>query len=125
MNARLSAAALALLLAACAPLHRAVPDNAQVALPAAWSEAAPDSHAIESAWWRQLGDAQLDALVSEALANNNDLLTALARVQEASANLAAADAARSPSLNFSTTAQAGRSLGALGRTHTRSVQPGL
>lgn len=125
MNARLSAGALALLLAACAPLPRAVPDNAQLALPAAWSEAAPGGHAIEGAWWRQLGDAQLDVLVSEALANNNDLLTALARVQEASANQAAADAARNPSLNFSTTAQAGRSLGALGPTHTRSVQPGL
>lgn len=125
MNARLSAGALSLLLAACAPLPRAVPDNAQVALPAAWSEAAPGSHAIDGTWWRQLGDAQLDALVAEALANNNDLLTALARVQEASANQAAADAARSPSLNFSTTAQAGRSLGALGPTHTRSVQPGV
>lgn len=122
---RLCAAALALLTAACAPLPRAVPDNAQVTLPAAWSESAPTGYAIEGAWWRQLGDARLDALVDEALANNTDLLTALARVDEARANSAAADAARSPSLNLTTAAQTGRSLGAFGPTHTRSVQPGL
>ena len=53
------------------------------------------------------------------------MLTAAARVQEAQANLAATDAARSPQLNATLGAQAGRSLGSFDPTHTRSVQPGL
>jgi len=127
MKIRFCAASLALLLAACAPLPRAVPDNAQVTLPAAWSEAAGAAAPAPIApdWWRQLGDAQLDALVAEALAHNSDLLTALARVDEARANWAATDAARSPTLNAAAAAQSGRSLGAFGPAHTRSVQPGL
>ena len=125
MNARYCAASLALLLAACAPLPQAAPDNARVTLPDAWSEPAGASAAIAPDWWRQLGDAQFDALVAEALANNNEVLTALARVDEARANWAAADTARSPSLNVTAAAQSGRSLGAFGPTHTRSVQPGL
>ena len=127
MNARLCAAlAAAIGLGACAPAPRAAPDGAQIHLPAAWSEdAAAAGPAIEREWWRQLGDAQLDALVAEALAGNNDLLAALARVDEARAALALADAALAPSLNATAAAQTGRSLGAFGPTHTRSVQPGL
>ena len=124
----LAAAAAALALTACAPALRAVPDSAQISLPASWSDGAGAStpaSAIGARWWQQLGDAQLDAIVDQALAHNNDLLTALARVQEAQANAAAVDAARSPSLSASVGAQAGRSLGAFGPTQTRSVQPGL
>jgi multidrug efflux system outer membrane protein len=117
-------------LAACAPLPRAVPDSAQISLPSHWSNTAHNSHAndrqnIDAQWWRALDDAQLNRLVEQALAHNNDLLMALARVQEAQANAAATDAASSPQLNASAGAQAGRSLGAFGPTHTRSVQPGL
>lgn len=125
----LSAVAV-LSLAACAPLPRAVPDSAQISLPTQWSETAHNSHAtdpqnMDAQWWRALGDAQLNQLVDHAQAHNNDLLTALARVQEAQANAAATDAASSPQLNASAGAQAGRSLGAFGPSHTRSVQPGL
>ncbi|MBB2776592.1 UNVERIFIED_ORG: NodT family efflux transporter outer membrane factor (OMF) lipoprotein [Comamonas terrigena] len=116
----------AALLTACAPLPPAVPDNAQVQLPAQWStQPEASTAAITAQWWQQLGDAQLDALVQQALANNTEVLTAAARVQEAQANLAATDAARSPQLNATLGAQAGRSLGSFGPTHTRSVQPGL
>ena len=119
------------LLAACAPLPRAVPDNAQAPLPAQWSvptARAADAQAstpIAADWWTQLGDTQLDALVAQALANNTDVLTALARVREAQASLAAADAARGPSVNATLGAQVGRSLGPFGPSQTRSVQPGL
>lgn len=124
----LLAAIAAATLSACAPVLRAVPDNAQISLPATWRDAADagmPTAGIEAQWWQQLGDTQLDALVAQALAHNNDLLSALARVQEAQANAAAADAARSPTLGASLGAQAGRSLGAFGPTQTRSVQPGL
>ncbi|MBS0467276.1 MAG: efflux transporter outer membrane subunit [Proteobacteria bacterium] len=132
MSARHRTAALAAALAAalglgaCAPLPRAVPDNAAVALPDTWSETATGATAeLPSDWWRQLGDARLDALVQEALAHNNDLLTALARVDEARANWAGTDAARRPTLSATAGAQAGRSLSALGPSQTQSVQPGL
>ena len=119
---------LALLLAGCAALQPHAPDMlAAVPLPAQWSvapaAAAPTS--IAKDWWTQLGDAQLDRLVAQALAQNNDLQTAMARVREAQAQLASAGAAQSPQLNATLGAQSGRSLGAFGPTHTRSLQPGL
>ncbi|WP_370682402.1 efflux transporter outer membrane subunit [Comamonas sp. GB3 AK4-5] len=130
----LAATALAAaLLSACAPLPRALPENAAVALPAQWSSAAgttpgtnaDTSAALTSDWWTQLGDAQLNRLVQQALAQNTEILTAAARVQEAQANLAATDAARSPQLNATLGASAGRSLTVLGPSQSRSAQPGL
>ena len=52
--------------------------------PAQYS-AAPTGGAIADAWWKGFGDAQLDALVDEALRANQDLLAAVARVEEARA----------------------------------------
>lgn len=42
--------------------------------------------AVDAEWWKALGDADLDALVVEALAHNLDLRIAEARLQEARAN---------------------------------------
>ncbi len=119
---------LVALLAGCAAPQPNAPDMlAAVALPAQWSVAAPAGApaTIAADWWSQLGDPQLERLVAQALAQNNDLQTAMARVREAQAQLASADAAQSPQLNATLGAQSGRSLGALGPTHTRSLQPGL
>jgi NodT family efflux transporter outer membrane factor (OMF) lipoprotein len=116
------------LLAGCAALPAGKPElSAAVSLPAQWRVSTPAAapSEIASNWWTQLGDAQLDRLVAQALAQNNDLQTAMARVREAQAQLASADAAQSPQLSASMGAQSGRSLGALGPTHTRSLQPGL
>lgn len=119
----------ALALSACAPMPAAVPDNAQAVLPAQWSTPlttnSEHTPAIATVWWTQLGDAQLNALVAQALASNTDILSTMARVQEAQANLALTDSAHSPQINPTLVTQAGRSLGALGPTHTRSLQPGL
>jgi multidrug efflux system outer membrane protein len=131
--------AVALLLTACAPLPHATPPEAAVALPAQWSEGAahpdtpPDTRegvrdgasTLSQGWWRQWGDARLDALVEQALQRNADVLVAMARVEEARAQWSATDAARSPSVNLTTGGQVGRSLGAFGPTQTRSLQPGL
>lgn len=118
----------ATLLAGCAavPAHDPHP-AADVALPAQWSgptaDAAPG--AIAANWWTQLGDPEIDRVVAQALARNNDLQAALARVREAQAQLEISSAAGTPQLNATLGAQSGRSLGALGPTHTRSLQPGL
>jgi multidrug efflux system outer membrane protein len=41
-----------------------------------------DPTAVDRAWWTQLGDAELDALVSEALRQNTDIVAAAARVEQ-------------------------------------------
>lgn len=96
------------LLAGCASLHGLKPQQhalddaslqsqrslAGVPLdPAAWP--AQD-------WWKAWHDAQLDALVEEALAGNPDLAIADARANAALAAVGIADSAREPSLGGTT-----------------------
>ncbi|GLQ90729.1 efflux transporter outer membrane subunit [Dyella flagellata] len=50
-------------------------------------------------WWTGLGDAQLSALIAEALRDNPGLAEADARARQAQAAAGAADASRKPSLN--------------------------
>jgi NodT family efflux transporter outer membrane factor (OMF) lipoprotein len=50
-------------------------------------------------WWKRAGDAQLDQLVAEALADNPDMALVDARVRAALAAAGAADARRKPTLN--------------------------
>lgn len=59
-------------------------------------------------WWKQLGDAQLDTLVEEALADNPDMTLVDARVRAALAAAGAADAARKPTLNGGASAAGAR-----------------
>jgi outer membrane protein TolC len=49
-------------------------------------------------WWAVFNDARLSSLIEEALAHNEDLESAVARVREAQANLDLARAAQRPSL---------------------------
>ena len=81
--------ALAVLLAACAAPPAPTP-NTTLELPAA---TAPQQQPVRADWWTLYGDAQLDALVAEALANNTDLARAAARIDESRAlvRLARAD----------------------------------
>jgi multidrug efflux system outer membrane protein len=45
-------------------------------------EGAVDASVIEAAWWRQFNDPALDALISEGLHNNQDLIATAARVEQ-------------------------------------------
>lgn len=108
--------ASAILVTGCATVG---PDYASPALmlPAHWSspagdqtEAAPQERAKHLArWWRQLGDAQLDRLIDEALSANTDLRLAQARLRQARASRAQASAAQLPSLTTSGTATRSKS----------------
>ena len=60
------------------------------ATPAAWPE---------SDWWKQLGDAQLNGLVQEALRDSPDMQMASARAHQAIAAASASNADRMPTLN--------------------------
>jgi multidrug efflux system outer membrane protein len=74
----------ALLLAACASALE--PARPTVAVPDRFAQAASTPAAEPVAeFWRAFGDAELDALIGEALAANRDLRVAAARVAEARA----------------------------------------
>jgi len=72
--------------------------QAKVELPAAWKESAP-RYAEDGRWWRIYQDAELDALVDEALTRNTDLRVAAARVDEARAIVADAKGAQMPTVD--------------------------
>lgn len=98
MKARLIAIALAAMIAGCAvgPEY----ERPAAELPAAWEGApARGQKVIGDRWWRLYGDPVLDRLVEAALAHNQDLAAAAARVDEARALLQIADSALVPSVD--------------------------
>ncbi len=68
------------LLAACASEPTYQPP--QVELPSAWKQSAP-RYAQDGKWWQIYADSQLDGLIDKAFENNQDLVVAAARVEEA------------------------------------------
>ncbi len=106
-----AAIAAALLVAACAH-PGGLETRAQAVAPGALhaertlETLAATGEPLRDAWWKRYGDAQLDALVDEALASNPSLDVARARVAQARAQADAAHAALLP--NVSATASASR-----------------
>jgi outer membrane protein, multidrug efflux system len=112
MNRQPSTAALLaltwILLPGCSvgPAYRR-PD---ISLPAQWHESAgggidPSASIWPAAdWWHGFGSAKLDELIAQAERSNDDLAGAIARVQEADAQVRIAGAPLLPSLDFGATA---------------------
>lgn len=99
-----AAVGLSLALASCASGGGLHPDGKPIdpsSLNSAHSLAnVPANAAWPSAdWWTGLGDPQLDALITEALADNPTLAIADARTRQAQAVAGVAEAARQPSFN--------------------------
>lgn len=72
-------------------------------LPAAFPEAdtvLPGADAVPSDWWRLFDDPVLDDVVASALAANVDIALAVARIEEADANLRAVNAALLPEIDL-------------------------
>ena len=67
---------------------------------APWRESRPDDAAPKGPWWQRFGDAQLDALAQQALANSPNLALAEARLAQSRAVLAATSAALLPQLGL-------------------------
>lgn len=65
-----------------------------------WRAGDGSSAVVQDNWLASFGDAQLDALVAEALARNPDLRIAAARVEQATAQLELAKSAQRPSLSI-------------------------
>ncbi len=61
--------------------------------------------ATDSAWWKAYGDPVLDALVDEALRNNQDIVAATANVEAASALLVQARSSLFPQVGYSGSGQ--------------------
>jgi outer membrane protein, multidrug efflux system len=88
----LAAATFSVALTACATVEHRLP---AVELPAATAPAPADI----DRWWQRFGDPQLTALIEQALANNVDLQLAVARIDEARANLRIARSTLFPDVN--------------------------
>ncbi len=95
------AVAVALSLEACAPVG---PDYVRPSyeLPGAYPEAAAGTPTSElrTDWWTLYGDPQLNALVTSALERNSDVRLAVARIEEADANLREANASFLPQIDL-------------------------
>lgn len=111
MKKFLSGATVALLLTSCTLIptyHR--PDHAT---PASWRNGAADAsdRPIAPDWWRSFNSPELNELMTIALAQNNDIRAAIARIQQANAQVEIAEAPLFPSLEGTGNATYTRSKG--------------
>ena len=98
----LSTLGAALFLAGCAQLPElsGMPQpKSAAAFQSSASLAAPSAHWPTEQWWTAYGDAQLNALIDEALADAPDLAAAAARLQRADAVLQITGAANQPQVS--------------------------
>jgi NodT family efflux transporter outer membrane factor (OMF) lipoprotein len=71
---------------------------------APWAEAAPKDTALKGNWWELFQDSQLNPLVEQALASNQNLRVAAARLEQAQDQLTIARSALFPSIELSSSA---------------------
>jgi NodT family efflux transporter outer membrane factor (OMF) lipoprotein len=88
-----------LALAACAPDLGPLPQTKSASdYASSQSFAAPETSWPQSEWWKAYGDAQLDGLITQALADSPDIRVADARLREALAAAQISDADLWPTL---------------------------
>lgn len=75
---------------------------------APWHEAAPDDGALKGDWWRLFRDDTLNPLVERALAGNQDLRVAAARLDQARDEVTVVRSGLFPSVDLSGTAARGK-----------------
>jgi multidrug efflux system outer membrane protein len=99
-------------MAGCAGPRSQTPANAAVAPPPAWRTALGSGEPIRADWWAAFGDPVLTRLIERALANNPDLSSAAARVEEARATERLSRAQLSPNIS-----------GGFGGSESRALNP--
>ncbi len=82
-------------------------------LPLSWSgqKAAPAKPAQLAQWWKRFNDPVLDNLIEQAVANNNDVANAKAKIREARASVQQAGGALYPTLDGKGSAQRSKASG--------------
>jgi len=103
-----------LALAGCIGPRPEAPAATAVAPPPAWRTALPAGGPVRADWWSAFGDPVLTTLVERGLANNPDLGSAAARIDEARAAARLARAQRTPSVGGSVPGTTGQTVGPLG-----------
>jgi len=83
-----------------AEIHQQSGTLTNLPLTNAWKAAPVSTNSIRDNWLATFGDAQLDALIAEAITNNPDLRVAAARVEQAGEYVRLAKAALKPALNL-------------------------
>ncbi|RLJ39617.1 efflux transporter outer membrane subunit [Acidovorax sp. 106] len=115
----LPALALALVLAGCSSLQPHSADVPAVPVPAGWSVASAGVVATPLAqWWGRLGDPELTALITEALAANTSVRSAQAALQQSRALVDVQTAGTLPQIGASASAQRSRSSGSTGNSYS-------
>lgn len=106
----LSVLAVVAALSGCAGMAPGIkPAAPELAVPAQWVGAVPAAQgAVADAWWQAFGDPVLDALIVSALAANQDVKIAAARLEQARALLDGSEAERRPRVDATAGAQRGR-----------------
>ena len=94
---------------------------------APWHEAAPGDTALKGNWWELFQDPELNPLVEKALANNQNLRVAAARLQQSQDQLTIARSALFPAVELSGSASrakdsANRPLAAYSQPNRSTVQ---
>jgi NodT family efflux transporter outer membrane factor (OMF) lipoprotein len=108
-----SSATLALLavLAGCAGPRPPVPPDAAVTPPAAWRTSVKQEGVnVSATWWEGFGDPGLSRIVATALANNDDVRIAAARVEELIGQVDLARAQQFPRVDGAVVLQRDRSI---------------
>ncbi|WP_390967179.1 efflux transporter outer membrane subunit [Pantoea agglomerans] len=124
MRRGLMVSALALLLTGCATQVEKAP--ASLPIPDAWRNSVGPSAAPEAEWWRAFHDENLNRLVTQALRNNPDILTARSRVDQYRAQLRATQGDNFPTLSAGVAATRERTLSSVtGQPYETDIFQGL
>jgi len=110
-----AAAAVALMLSACAvppAQHADLPQSVKTLAPDAWSVAAPQDTVDAQAWWARFGDPVMHELIESVLNSNLDVQAAVERVTQAQQQTKQQRAALLPQLDASAAV-----------SHTRQILP--
>lgn len=95
-------------------------------IPQQWRNQVGPSSPVEAGWWRNFNDDNLNRLVSQALRNNLDILTARSRVEQYRAQLRGAEGDNLPTLNAGVSATHARALSSVsGQPYEYAVFQGL
>lgn len=106
-RSRLMVASLSFLAGACSlvPAYQAP----SLIMPQAYDQAASVPYGVGAEWWKSFGSAELDALIQEALAANQDIEAAKLRIDQSRAALRVADSSLLPAVDAGGSATRSRS----------------